>query len=150
MKLIHSVVTAVLAALAVSASGTVYAAEPAKATTAPSAKQLASLCAECRLVQAVEVEKRKGKASGMGIAGGAVVGGLLGNKVGDSTLATVGGAVVGGVVGNEAEKRIKRHDVWVVTSIARDGSTANHEFDRDPQIKAGDVVLPDGKGLKKR
>lgn len=146
MKLIHSVVTAVLATFT---GASVYAAEPAT-TAAPSARQLASLCNECRLVQNVEVEKRKGKASGVGIAGGAVVGGLLGNKVGDSTLATVGGAVVGGVVGNEAEKRMKRHDVWVVTSSARDGSTAKHEFDRDPQIMAGDVVVPDGKGLKKR
>lgn len=149
MKLIHSVLTAVLAAMAVSLSAAVYAAEPA-ATAAPSAKQLASLCTECRLVQSVKVEKRKGKASGVGIAGGAVVGGLLGNKVGDSTLATVGGAVVGGVVGNEAEKRIKRHDVWVVTSSARDGSTAQHEFDHDPQLKAGDVVVPDGRSVKRR
>ena len=147
MKLIQVLLMAVLAA---STGAAVYAAEPAKTNAAPSAKQLASLCNECRLVQSVKVEKRKGKASGVGVAGGAVVGGLLGNKMGDSTLATVGGAVVGGVVGNEAEKRIKRRNVWVISSSARDGSTANHEFEQDPQLKVGDVVVPDGQGLKKR
>jgi outer membrane lipoprotein SlyB len=135
-----------LALLAASATAPLRAADAA----APSAKQLATLCAECRLVSAVKTEKRKGKATGVGIAGGAVAGGVIGSKVGDSTMATVGGAVVGGVLGNEAEKRIKRHTVWVVTSSARDGSTAKHEFEHDPQLKAGDVVVSDGKGLKRR
>ncbi len=147
MKLIHLVL---MAAFTATASTAMLAAEPSKVTAAPTSKQLAALCAECRLVSAVTTEKRKGKASGVGIAGGAVAGGVIGSKVGDSTLATVGGAVVGGVLGNEAEKRIKRHTVWVVTSSARDGSTAKHEFDQDPQLKAGDVVVPDGKGLKRR
>ena len=147
MKLVHGLAIALLAASSTSA---LRAAEPAKPATAVTPQQLASLCSDCRLVQTVKLEKRKGKASGVGVAGGAVVGGLLGNKMGDSTLATVGGAVVGGVVGNEAEKRLKRHDVWVVTSSARDGSTASHEFEHDPQLKAGDVVVPDGRGLKRR
>ena len=147
MKL-HASLAAAL--LALSASSASFAAEPAQATRAASSKQLASLCNECRLVSSVNTEKRKGKASGVGIAGGAVVGGVVGNKVGDSTLATVGGAVLGGVLGNEAEKRIKRHTVWVVTTTARDGSTHKNEFDHDPQMKAGDVVVADGNGLKKK
>lgn len=147
MKLIHLVL---MAAFTATVSTAVLAAEPAKTVSAPTSKQLAALCTECRLVSTVASEKRKGKTTGVGIAGGAVAGGVIGSKVGDSTLATVGGAVVGGVLGNEAEKRIKRHTVWVVTSTARDGSTARHEFDHDPQLKADDVVVPDGTGLKRR
>jgi uncharacterized protein YcfJ len=48
--------------------------------------------------------------SGVGIAAGAVIGGLLGNQVGDGrgrTLATVAGAVGGGYFGNEVEKRTR-------------------------------------------
>jgi uncharacterized protein YcfJ len=46
--------------------------------------------------------------SGVGIAAGAVIGGLLGNQVGGGngrTLATIAGAVGGGYIGNEVEKR---------------------------------------------
>lgn len=47
--------------------------------------------------------------TGVGIAAGAVIGGLLGNQVGGGkgrTLATIAGAVGGGYVGNEVEKRV--------------------------------------------
>jgi osmotically inducible lipoprotein OsmB len=41
----------------------------------------------------------------IGTAGGAVVGGVLGNAATGSTRGTVGGAAVGGVIGNEVGKR---------------------------------------------
>lgn len=150
MKLHANLAAALLAVCAMVAPSAPWAAEPGKPTSAASSRQLASLCNECRLVHSVTADQRKGKASGVGIAGGAVVGGVVGSKVGDSTMATVGGAVLGGVLGNEAEKRIKRHTVWVVTTTARDGSRHKNEFDHDPQLKAGDVVVPEGSGLKRR
>lgn len=116
----------------------------------PSAKQLATLCDSCAVVTEVKVEKRKGKASGLGAAGGAVAGGVVGKQVGDSTGATVGGAVIGGVIGHQVEKKLKSHKVWVVDGVRRDGSALHQEFDADPQLKAGDVVEPDGPGLKRR
>jgi uncharacterized protein YcfJ len=116
----------------------------------PTAKQLAALCEQCAVVTEVKVEKRKGKASGLGAAGGAVAGGVVGNKVGDSTGATIGGAVIGGVIGHQVEKKLKTHQVWVVDGIKRDGSAIHHEFEADPQFKAGDIVEPDGTSLKKR
>ncbi len=136
------------------AAASAQAAEPSKAQVIDAAKALvkpaAALCDGCLQVTAVATEKRKGKASGVGLAGGAVAGGVVGHKVGDSTVATVGGAVVGGVVGNEIEKRLHKHTVWVVSTTARDGSVHKHEFEKDPQFKVGDVVVADGKGLKKR
>ena len=55
--------------------------------------------------------------SGVGIAAGAVVGGLLGNHVGGGngrSLATVAGAVGGGYAGNEIEKRSRTTTVTEV------------------------------------
>ncbi len=137
-----TIATAVLLATA----GSPALAAPLK----PSTKQLASLCEQCAVVTEVKVEKRKGKASGLGAAGGAVAGGVVGSKVGDSTGATLGGAVIGGVIGHQIEKKVKTHQVWVVDGVRRDGSALHQEFEADPQFKAGDVVEPDGTGLKKR
>ena len=137
--------TLALAALLATAAGAGVAA-PIK----PTAKQLAALCEPCAVVTEVKVEKRKGKASGLGAAGGAVAGGVVGNKVGDSTGATIGGAVIGGVIGHQVEKKLKTHQVWVVDGVKRDGSAVHHEFEADPQFKAGDTIQPDGQGWKKR
>ena len=43
---------------------------------------VAAICAECGVVQSVHETKVKGEASGVGVVGGAVVGGVLGNQVG--------------------------------------------------------------------
>ncbi len=125
---------------------TSHAAEPIK----PSTRQLTSLCDGCRIVTAVNTEKRKGQASGVGAAGGAVAGGVVGSKVGDSTMATVGGAVVGGVLGHQIERQLKRHTVWVVSSVDKDGATQKTEFGQDPGLKTGDTVVVEGGGLKRR
>ena len=104
----------------------------------------ARLCDECARVTEVHQEQRKGKASGLGAIGGAVVGGLLGNQVGGGNgkkLATIGGAVAGGYAGNEIEKRSKAHSVWMIRVSHTDGSTQTFEREHDPQLRVGDVVL---------
>lgn len=124
-------------------------AQPDKAASAPSAKQLAALCAECSWVGEVHSYEHKGEGSALGVIGGAVVGGLLGHQVGGGTgkkIATVGGAVAGGYAGNEIEKRSKSYRVWSVRLIAKDGSHRTHEQRSDPQLRSGDVVvLKDGR-----
>lgn len=113
------------------------------ATSVPTPKQLSRLCDGCAWVQQVRTETRKGSGSGVGAVGGAVVGGLLGNRVGGGTgkkLATVGGAVAGGYAGNEVEKNAKKRTVWVVTLVNKDGSQRSTELGADPQLKAGDTV----------
>ncbi|MDT9000103.1 glycine zipper 2TM domain-containing protein [Paucibacter sp. APW11] len=118
----------------------------AKKAAAPAFKASgdARLCDECARVVEVRQEERKGKASGLGAVGGAVIGGLLGNQIGGGTgkkLATVGGAVAGGYAGNEMEKRSKSHHVWIVRLSHTDGSTQTLEREHDPQLRVGDVVL---------
>lgn len=136
----------ILLGIGLSLAAMAQAAEPLK----PTSKQLKALCDGCAVVTEVHTESRKGQASGVGAVGGAVAGGVVGKKVGDSGVATIGGAVVGGLLGHEIEKRVKKHTVWVVSTTGRDGKVQRHELAQDPQLKAGDTVQPEGGGLKKR
>lgn len=135
---------ALVLGLAVLASGSGFAADGYSSRDAAARKAaLAKLCASCAIVQSVKTETRKGKSSGLGIVGGAVAGGVLGNQVGGGagkTIATFGGAVGGGLLGNEVEKHIKRYTVWITTVTMKDGSARRFEADADPRFRPGDVV----------
>lgn len=133
------------------------AAAPAPAakvqSSAASAARLSALCDTCAVVDTVATETRKGKASGVGVVGGAVVGGLLGHQIGGGsgkTLATVGGAVAGGVAGNEIEKRTKKHTVWVTRVTLKNGTQRSFEQGSAPGFKAGDVVSVEGNHLVRK
>ena len=111
--------------------------------------KLATICDQCAIVQGTKRETRKGDASGVGAVGGAVAGGVIGNKTTDSTIGTVGGAAVGGVIGHQIEKRVKREKVYVTTVTMKDGSSRKFEVKDDPKWTVGSVVeVRDGK-LKK-
>lgn len=102
-----------------------------------------ALCRNCGRVTDVHTETRRGKSSGVGAVGGAVVGGLLGNMVGGGNgkkLATVAGAVGGGYAGNEIEKNQKTYTVWVVQVKEGDGRTRRFERSADPGLRVGDEV----------
>jgi uncharacterized protein YcfJ len=67
------------------------------------AKRKATLCDTCGTVQETKLEKRKGEGGAVGIVGGAVAGGLLGNQVGKGhgrEAATAAGAVIGAIAGD--------------------------------------------------
>jgi outer membrane lipoprotein SlyB len=78
----------------------------------------AAHCSNCGTVVSTHTYQRAAEhGSGLGIATGAVVGGLLGNHVGGGngrSLATVAGAVGGGYAGNEIEKRSRTTTVTEV------------------------------------
>ena len=112
----------------------------------------AALCDSCGKVQSVKEEKRKGEGGAVGIVGGAVVGGLLGNQVGKGTgktVATVGGAVAGGFVGNEVQKKVTSKTVWVTSVKLKDGTVRNFEQEAKPAWQAGQVVKVSGNTLAK-
>lgn len=91
------------------------------ASSAPVAK-----CSNCGAIESVREISEKGEGSGLGAAGGAVVGGVLGHQVGGGSgkqIATVVGAVGGAVVGNEVEKRVKTTKSYDITVRLDDGST---------------------------
>lgn len=110
---------------------------------AGSAQSEARICSACATVLSVHTEARQGQGTGIGVVGGAVVGGLLGSAVGGGTgkkIATVGGAVAGGYAGNEIEKRQRSTTVWVVKMRNADQSNRTMTFSHDPGVQSGDVV----------
>ena len=109
-------------------------------------------CHDCATVQSVVEEKRKGEGGAVGIVGGAVVGGLLGNQIGGgtgNTVATVGGAVAGGYVGNEVQKRANSRVVWITTVKMPDGRIRRFEQHQRPAWGAGNVVHVRGQVLSR-
>lgn len=76
-----------------------------------------AVCNNCGRVESIITHNEPAKPSGLGIAAGAVLGGVLGNQVGGGngrTLATVAGAVAGGYGGNEVEKRTRSTTTYQV------------------------------------
>jgi outer membrane lipoprotein SlyB len=127
-------------------------AAPAKVATAPAPAArpaapvavAAAKCADCGVIQSVrEIESKGPGGSGIGVVGGALVGGLLGNQVGDGNgqkLATVIGAVGGAVAGNEIEKRVKKTTSYEITVRLDDGTTRAFTEDSAPSWRSGDKV----------
>ena len=112
-----------------------------------------TMCDTCGTVQSVKKEKRKGKGGMLGITGGAVAGGLLGNQIGKgtgNTVATVGGAVAGGVIGNEVQKKVTKKTVYVTSVKLKDGTVKSFEQEAAPAWAAGNVVKVDGTTLAKQ
>ena len=73
------------------------------------------------------IATQQGNETGLGMIGGAVVGGLLGNQVGKGngrTLATVAGAAGGGYAGHEAENYHHRDTSYNVSVHVENGSLA--------------------------
>lgn len=128
-------------------------AKPAAAKPAATQQAKAELCKGCLRVVELRTEERTAKTSGVGVIGGAVIGGLLGSQIGGGNgkkVATVGGAVAGGYAGNEIEKRRNTHKVWVVKLQGEDGRTQTREQASNPNLQAGDVVeLREGQLLRR-
>jgi outer membrane lipoprotein SlyB len=132
-------------AAAAKAAQDAAAAQAAKDQKARAA-QVAALCDTCGIVTGVRSEKRKGKGGALGIIGGAVGGGLLGNQVGKGdgkTVATVGGAVGGAVIGNEIQKRLNRKTIHITSIQMKDGTTRSYESETAPAWAVGNSVKLD-------
>ena len=92
-------------------------------------------------VESVRTQAVPTSGSTLGTVGGAGVGGVLGNQVGQGrgrTVATVGGAAAGGMVGNRMTSGTTT--VWVVNVRFDDGTNANIEQDSQPPVWAGERV----------
>jgi outer membrane lipoprotein SlyB len=114
---------------------------PAPAAAAPVAA--VATCAECGVIESIREIDAKGKGSGIGAVGGAVVGGLLGNQVGGGRgqdVMTVVGAVGGGLAGNEVEKRMKTTKSYEVTVRLNDGASRVFSYNGLPAWHTGDKV----------
>jgi len=133
-----------LAFIAALAAG---AAAPLAAQASPDGhhpKSSASHCQNCGTVVSTNTYKRAAESgSGVGGAGGAVVGGLLGNQVGSGhgrQLATVAGAVGGAVAGNQIEGNMKTTHSWDIVVRMDNGNKRTLHASNQPQWRAGDPV----------
>ena len=118
---------------------------------APGSPRSASVCATCGRVESVSAVKQKGEGTGLGVVGGAVVGGLLGSQIGGGSgknVATVLGAVGGGVAGNEVEKRARSTTLYQVKVRMDDGSLRTVTQSTAPAV--GQKVTVDGSTLRAR
>jgi outer membrane lipoprotein SlyB len=112
----------------------------------------APACTNCGVVESVEPYRIKPKNSTVGMIGGAVVGGLVGNQIGDggvNTLATLGGAAGGAYVGNEIGKKMEKGRLrYKVTLRMDDGRTRTVTYANPPAYAVGTHVrLENGKML---
>ena len=105
-------------------------------------------CADCGQIESVQEIVARGEGTGLGVVGGAVVGGVVGRQIGGGRgkdLATVAGAVGGAVAGNEIEKRAKSTKSYAITVRLDDGSSRVINETNPPTWRPGDrVKVADG------
>ncbi|HEY0491113.1 MAG TPA: glycine zipper 2TM domain-containing protein [Telluria sp.] len=113
---------------------------PVKVAAATPAKKW---CSNCGNVESIRTITERAQGSGLGAAGGAVLGGLLGNQVGGGNgkkLATVAGAVGGAVVGNQVEGNMRATTSYEITVRLDDGSSRTFREQNEPQWRTGQRV----------
>jgi len=100
-------------------------------------------CASCGNVEAIRTITTRARGTGVGAAGGAILGGLLGNQVGGGhgrQLATVAGAVGGAVMGNQVEGNMKATHSYEIRVRLDDGSLRTFHQHSAPRWRNGDRV----------
>jgi outer membrane lipoprotein SlyB len=100
-------------------------------------------CGNCGNIESVRAIKQRAQGSGVGAAGGAILGGLLGNQIGGGhgrQLATVAGAVGGAVVGNQVEGNMKATTSYEIRVRLDDGTLRTFRQASQPQWRDGDRV----------
>ncbi|QOL52053.1 glycine zipper 2TM domain-containing protein [Massilia litorea] len=117
-----------------------------RAEPAHSAPALA--CGNCGVVESIREVSTRGDGSGLGAAGGAVVGGLLGNQVGGGhgkEAMTVVGAIGGAFAGNQIEKQARATRSYETTIRMSNGSSRTIAHAAAPEWHDGDrVKIVDG------
>jgi outer membrane lipoprotein SlyB len=109
----------------------------------PSSRRAARSCANCGVVESINVVEVKGDGSYLGKIAGGVVGAMIGSQVGQgrgTTAAEIAGAVGGAVAGNEIEKRVKKTRHYDVTVRLQGGGTQTISYATEPALRVGDKV----------
>ncbi len=100
-------------------------------------------CANCGVVEAVNVLQVKGPGSYIGLIAGGLAGAVLGSQVGKGsgkTAAQVLGAAGGAYAGREIEKNVNKSQVFEVVTRLEGGGAQNISYPSDPGYKVGDRV----------
>ena len=116
---------------------------PSETQAAPPPPPAPTICRECGVVENIQAMQQKGEGSGIGAIGGAVLGGILGNQVGEGSgkkLARIGGAVLGGLAGNEVERQQRSSTQYQVVVRMEDGTRRVLTLAQPPSVHPGDPV----------
>jgi outer membrane lipoprotein SlyB len=116
---------------------------PVEPVPVAEAKPDRNWCSNCGNIESVRTITQRAEGSGLGAAGGAVLGGLLGNQIGGGSgrqLATVAGAVGGAVVGNQVEGNMKATHSYEIRVRLDDGSQRTFRQTSTPSWRTGDRV----------
>jgi outer membrane lipoprotein SlyB len=98
------------------------------------------ICANCGVVEAVNLIEHKGDGSYLGMIAGGVAGALLGSQVGHgrgTTIAEVAGAAGGAYAGNEIEKRVKTTRHYEVVVRLENGGSQTVSYAAQPGLSVG-------------
>lgn len=117
------------------------------------ARDAAVKCTTCGKVEAITAREVTGDSKGIGAVGGAVAGGLIGNKVSEDSdkrgVVTAVGAIGGALLGNVIEKKARTQQVWDVLVKLNTGKTETVTVTEEPTLKVGDKVkVAEGKVSK--
>jgi len=114
------------------------------------ARQAARLCADCGMVEAINLIEVKGKGSYLGMIAGGVAGALLGGEIGHGNgtkVAQVVGAAGGAYAGNEIEKRMKTSNHYEVVVRLEAGGTRTYNYAAQPGFAVGARVKMENDSL---
>ena len=109
----------------------------------PSARRAARNCANCGVVESINVVEVAGDGGYLGKIAGGVVGAVIGSQVGQgrgTTAAEIAGAIGGAVAGNEIEKRAKKTRHYDVTVRLQGGGAQTISYATEPAFKVGDKI----------
>jgi len=111
----------------------------------PSARreQVPKQCANCGVVEAINVVEVNGDGSYLGKIAGGLAGVVIGSQIGSgrgTTAAQIAGAIGGAVAGNEIEKRVRKVRHYEVTARLQGGGMQTVTFANEPALKIGDKI----------
>ncbi len=111
-------------------------------------ESIAKSCANCGVIESIQIVEVKGNGSYVGKVAGGVVGAVLGSQIGGGkgrTAAQIAGAIGGAVAGNEIEKRTKSSRHFDVTARLTEGGLQTVTYpDQPPFIVGQKVKLENG------
>lgn len=117
--------------------------KPLQSDSAPVPLQVSRVCANCGVIESVNLVEVKGQGSYLGTIGGGVVGALLGNQVGDGTgrtVAQIAGAVGGAYAGRALEAKSRTTNHFEVLVRLQNGTAQTVSYATEPGYKVGDKV----------
>jgi uncharacterized protein YcfJ len=112
-------------------------------TPAPPAPLAADYCGNCGTVETIREYEVKKAPSGLGLVGGALIGGLIGHQFfggRGNVVSTLGGAAGGAYVGNKVEENHHAGSRYAVTVRLEDGTTHVLRYRNYPKWHEGDRI----------